>query len=230
MSYINTVAGRIEVPNKCPHCHHTITPDFVWAHKTRDSDNQTKVTISAWNCVNQSCQKLILTFLIEDKATGSYTFKRYLNGHPISPIWEEPIVSLQNGLSLGTDSPEKSKFIKTYNQSLEAESRGLDEIAGMGFRKAIEYLVKDWAIQIHPDEKEKIIKMYLGNVVKNYYEGDLKDILERAVWLGNDETHYTKLFDEFDINNLKELIDLIVSQLYRDHKINHYKEAMKGRK
>ncbi len=59
--------------------------------------------------------------------------------------------------NIGTVNECNSKFIKTYLQSLEAESNGLDEIAGMGYRKAIEYLVKDWSIQENQDDKGTIL-------------------------------------------------------------------------
>ena len=95
---------------------------------------------------------------------------------------------------------------------------------------AIEYLVKDWAIQSKPTEKVHISKMWLGQVIANYYSGDLKDILERATWLGNDQSHYNKLFEEFNINHLKELIDLIMVELDREFKKRHYIENIESRK
>lgn len=125
---------------------------------------------------------------------------------------------------------EQSKFIETYLQSLQAENNGLSELAGMGFRKSIEYLVKDWAIKNNPEEKEKIEKLWLGQVISSYYEGDLKDILERATWLGNDQAHYNKLFEEYDISILKELIDLILVELDRQYKKKHYIDTIQGRK
>ncbi|GJM33635.1 MAG: hypothetical protein DHS20C18_26360 [Saprospiraceae bacterium] len=100
----------------------------------------------------------------------------------------------------------------------------------MGYRKAIEYLVKDWAIQNKPEEKEKIEKSWLGAVIKGYYDGDLKEILERATWLGNDQAHYNRLFEEFDIDVLKELIDLIMVELDRQYKKAHYIETIKSKK
>ena len=81
----------------------------------------------------------------------------------------------------------------------------------MGYRKAIEYLVKDWAIQTNPADDEKILGLWLSGVINEYFSGDLKEILERATWLGNDQTHYNKLFEEYNIEHLKELIDLIMA-------------------
>ena len=128
------------------------------------------------------------------------------------------------------DNENQTRFIQTYLQSLTAENDGLDEIAGMGFRKSIEYLVKDWAIQSNPDDAEKINKMWLGSVIETYYDGDLKGILERATWLGNDQTHYNRLFEEFDINDLKELIGLIMVELDRQYKMKHYIDTIEKRK
>lgn len=47
-------------------------------------------------------------------------------------------------------------FYSIYNQSLTAKELGLTEIYGMGFRKAIEYLVKDYAIKKRPEDSEQI--------------------------------------------------------------------------
>ena len=128
----------------------------------------------------------------------------------------------------GTTIP--SRFKKIYMQSLEAEHRGLDEIAGMGYRKAIEFLVKDWAIQNHPDNTEEIKGARLSQVISKFYEGEFKDILERGTWLGNDETHYVRLFEEFNIDDLKELINLMMAELDKEYKKSHYITKMDKRK
>ena len=35
-------------------------------------------------------------------------------------------------------------FLTIYNQSLSAEDNNLDQIAGIGYRKALEFLIKDY--------------------------------------------------------------------------------------
>lgn len=213
-------------PNICPHCHVTNTPREIWSVATHDTDNSI-VALSAWECANQSCRKV---FIVSHKWNGVLKFHRFLNGLPKGPDWPMPILNLTSGKSGSEGKLIPSNFIKTYLQSLEAENFGLDELAGMGYRKSIEYLVKDWAIQNKPDEKEKIEKSWLGSVIKDYYDGDLKEILERATWLGNDQAHYNRLFDEFDISVLKELIDLIMVELDRQFKKAHYIEMIKSKK
>ncbi len=218
---------NIVEPNICPHCHVTNTPHHNWIIQTRDTDN-IDCYLSAWQCSNVKCNKV---FVAQHKLVGeNFQFTRFLNGLPKGPDWPKPILELKAGKLNEEGQAIQSNFIKTYLQSLEAENYGLDELAGMGYRKSIEYLVKDWAIQNNPDEKDKIEKSWLGSAIKGYYEGDLKEILERATWLGNDQAHYNRLFEEFDIAVLKELIDLIMVELDRQYKKAHYIEMIKSKK
>jgi hypothetical protein len=213
-----------ENPNICPHCHVANEPQNLFKH----FDSKVDRLISVWKCNYNKCNKIFVVTHIKGKS--NYIFERNLNGLPKGPIWPEPILNLKNGQTIGTNNEEVSKFIKTYLQSLEAESNGLDEIAGMGYRKAIEFLVKDWAIQTYPTEKDKILGQWLSANINEFFSGDLKEILERATWLGNDQTHYNKLFEEFNIDDLKELIDLIMVELDREFKKRHYIENIEKRK
>ena len=222
----NGNSNYAENPNICPHCHVANEPQQLFAH----FDNKVNKLISVWRCNFNQCNKVFAVSHIEIMSSGQYEIERNLNGLPKGPIWPEPIKNLKDGKTLGTENEEESKFIKTYLQSLEAESNGHDEIAGMGYRKAIEYLVKDWAIQNNGKDKEKILGQWLSAIIKDYFSGDLKEILERATWLGNDQTHYNKLFEEYNINHLKDLIDLIMVELDRDFKKRHYIENIEKRK
>ncbi len=214
---------EIKAPNICPHCHITINPRYLHSQETLDTDD-TPILITTWICTNDSCNKIFLAIFKE--VDDNLIFARFLNGFPKGPDWPKPIIDLKDGDSINAAKPTETRFIKTYLQSLVAENEGLDEIAGMGFRKAIEYLVKDWAIKNKPEDKEKIKNAWLGEIIKTYYTGDLKDILERATWLGNDQAHYKKLFEEFDTTILKELIQLIMVELDRQHKMQHYIEKI----
>lgn len=216
----------IREPNICPHCHIVQAPRIAWQQQSTDSDSVRNL-LTAWQCSNDSCSRI---FVAVYKIDGQeLKFNRFLNGLPKGPDWPKPVSDLKNGNSADTANPEQSKFIKTYLQSLAAENNGLDELAGMGFRKAIEYLVKDWAIQMKPADKDKIEASWLGVVIKDYYNGDLKEILERATWLGNDQAHYNRLFKEFDIDVLKELIELIMVELDRQFKMRHYIDKIQRR-
>ena len=89
-----------------------------------------------------------------------------------------------------SDSIEREfpNFSKIYNQALEAEHRGLDEIAGMGYRKALEFLIKDFLIEQDEGKKVSIEKMPLGKCIEDLIDNkQLKIVVSRATWLGNDQ-------------------------------------------
>jgi hypothetical protein len=102
-------------------------------------------------------------------------------------------------------------FVEIFNQASAAESYYLDQIAGIGYRKAIEFLIKDYLIKTYPAEQEEIEKLPLGKCISDKIDNDqLKIAASRATWLGNDQTHYVQKFDDKDINDLKRLIRLTV--------------------
>src|SRR5690606_5384417 len=102
-------------------------------------------------------------------------------------------------------------FVQIYNESYSAEQQGLIEICGVGFRKALEFLIKDYSILNNPSEEDKILKMRLANCIKDYVSDErIKKVAKRAVWLGNDETHYVRKWETKNLQDLKKLIELTV--------------------
>lgn len=99
-------------------------------------------------------------------------------------------------------------FIETYNQSNSAEIYNLNQISGMGYRKALEFLIKDYCIYKKPDKKDDILKSLLGKCIDTYIDDTkVKNLAKVSAWLGNDETHYIKKFEDKDINDLKRFIN-----------------------
>ncbi len=61
----------------------------------------------------------------------------------------------------------------------------------------------------NPNDKEKIKGLFLGKCINEYIDDPrLKSTAEKAVWLGNDEAHYIKKWEDKDIADLKVLIRL----------------------
>ena len=62
-------------------------------------------------------------------------------------------------------------FVKIYDQAIAAEAAELDELAGMGMRKALEFLVKDFAAsQAGEKDAERIRALPLGACIENYID------------------------------------------------------------
>lgn len=103
------------------------------------------------------------------------------------------------------------QFVKIYNQASAAESSSLDEIAGIGYRKALEFLIKDFAISQNNDDTDKIKNMPLSKCINEYIDNTkIKQLAIKSAWLGNDETHYVRKFEDRDINDMKKFIDALV--------------------
>jgi hypothetical protein len=113
-------------------------------------------------------------------------------------------------------------FVELYNQSAKAEEYGCKDIAGAGYRKALEFIIKDFAIDCNNNDKEEITKMSLSTVIEKYiHNSKLKEITKRAVWLGNDETHYERKWDK-NIEDLKKLIDIAVHYITMEKEVASY--------
>lgn len=101
-------------------------------------------------------------------------------------------------------------FCEIYNQAYIAEQTNLMQICGTGYRKSLEFLIKDYLISTLPEDQHEAIKnKFLNNCIRdNISNINIKTVASRAVWLGNDETHYTRKWEDKDINDLKSIIEL----------------------
>jgi len=106
-------------------------------------------------------------------------------------------------------------FPEIYGQALAAESSGLDQVAGVGYRKALEYLVKDYCISVNKEAAKEIKGAPLASCIHKYVDSpQVKICAERAAWLGNDETHYVRKWVDKDLSHLKELILLTINWIH----------------
>ena len=110
---------------------------------------------------------------------------------------------------IGEVSPS---FVTIYSQASEAEALRLDQIAGVGYRKALEFLIKDYCVSLQPSDTESIHKEPLAaTITTRVSDSHVKECARRATWLGNDQTHYTRKWGDKDITDLKTLIELTMN-------------------
>lgn len=57
-------------------------------------------------------------------------------------------------------------------------------------------------------------------------ESRIKSTARRAVWLGNDETHYYRTWEDKDIKDMKILIDLTLHWIESEELTRKYEEDM----
>lgn len=106
-----------------------------------------------------------------------------------------------------------SDFIEIYNQAYQAEQSGLTTICGVGYRKSIEFLVKDYAIKNNPNSKNKIenSNYTLSQCIKDFViDSKIKNLATASTWIGNDETHYSKKHPNHNYEDMKNFIDIMI--------------------
>ena len=119
-------------------------------------------------------------------------------------------------------------FIDIYCEAEESKQRGLIQVAGPGFRKAFEFLIKDYAKISSTTDKHKSIESAAASVVVNNYIPDprIQNVAKRALWLGNDETHYLRKWENHDIKDLLTLINLTINWIEIEQLSSNYKDEM----
>ncbi len=79
----------------------------------------------------------------------------------------------------------------------------------------MEFLIKDYLLSSIPEEnverRDSIKSKFLGRCIEeDVLNEKIKIVAKRAVWLGNDETHYVRKWTGKDVSHLKQLIELTV--------------------
>jgi len=192
-------------PSTCPHCGKGIDPRVAKAFSTK-LFTMLQVHV-AYQC--PICEQVFYAMYPTDLMASSmyhlneaFMYAAVYGGHGLEKTFSEEINSL---------SPS---FVKVYNQAYKAEQNGLDEVSGISYRRAFEFLVKDYAKSEKPEKAEAIEKQSLASCIKEYVNGDQPDsIFDRTAWLGNDFSHYATNHPEFNLGDLKKMIDICVAKI-----------------
>lgn len=206
---ISTTASKIDTsganvrldqaPDVCPRCHRSVHPKLASAHIV--SDLQTCQAI--FRCTHLKCQEIFIgTYSAHGEAGGRKNFKltRVSPRNAMKSTFPQAIQDV---------SPT---FCEIFNQTEEANALNLDQLVGIGLRKGLEFLVKDYACSEHPESETKIRAAPLSVCINDYVDDtNVRECAKRASWLGNDETHYTRKWETKDVSDLKLLVRLTVN-------------------
>lgn len=199
----------------CPVCGKNIMPKMYG----NISDDRENTFINILEC--PSCREIIM---VKYKKFERYDEEGEYFAYDIKDIWPKKFIEVKFDELIKNLSPN---FVKIYNQALASEKYNLDEIAGIGYRKSIEYLIKDYLIKKNPEKKSEIESKFLGKCIDEIDDENIKSMARGAAWLGNDETHYVRKWKDKDIDDLKKLIDLTVYWIIFELKTEEYKTDMK---
>jgi hypothetical protein len=207
--------------NYCPLCHKNIKPYNMNSFLNGASANSEYMQ-KIIRC--PSCYMLFLALFklaspMSNAQKAYFLFERSEPYRPSEPILPENIKSI---------SPS---FYEIYSQAKNAEDLGLNDICGVGYRKALEFLIKDYLISRKNElglDEDTIKKTSLGNCIKNHIkDAYVQEMAELATWLGNDETHYYRKWENKDLSDLKELIHLTMNAIDNKMISEKHKKDMK---
>jgi len=206
-----------QLPDECPLCHSNIDAQHMVGWLSGH------ILQKVFRCPKDVCQKLFIAYYKvhpDDEQVPNKQKRRHLFYY-IAP---SKFQKRSFPKIINTISPQ---FSKIYNEAKEADEIGMKNICGVGYRKAIEFLIKDYLIHVKKMPLEEIKKTPLGNCIKKHIEDvNIKECAKRAVWIGNDETHYIRKWVDKDLQDLKDLIDVTIYWIDSEYKTKRYKIEM----
>ena len=192
-----------EYPNDCPNCNHKIMPRHL-ADYYNQNDNLVSIFFICPACNNA---------FISNYQFNSNKQQSHRNTNYYTLTFLESLPKIPKNVEFEKCIKDLStNFCEIYNQAQASETYGLNQISGIGYRKSLEFLIKDYCIYRNPNDKDKIERMNLSQVINEYISSiKIKNLSKASVWIGNDETHYFRKFKDKDINDLKKFISSTIA-------------------
>ncbi|MBP2259148.1 hypothetical protein [Virgibacillus alimentarius] len=140
------------LPDYCPVCMKSVHPEYILMHHISSESHELLC-----HCPNGECGSLFFAVYTESPFDNSgdwlehlYPHNKYIKDFPKEVIEVSP------------------EFKEIYNQAYHAEKEQLDMICGVGYRKALEHLIKDYIIDLYPDKEETVkVSILYQNVLMN---------------------------------------------------------------
>lgn len=201
-------------PSECGLCHKNIDPLFISGAFIK-GDSTSGLVEAVFQCTNLQCNGLIIGYYLRPEIGGEWRLTKIAPVNPTKKVFDDEILEV---------SPN---FTEIYNQAFHAEQTGLALISGIGYRKALEFLIKDYLIFLDKENEEAILKLPLGQCINKLENRRIQEISKLATWIGNDEAHYTRKWEDKDVNDLKKLIEVTVHFIAMEVTADKYIQEMK---
>jgi hypothetical protein len=212
------------MPDLCPLCRKSCTPEPIAAFVVHGFSGYNRVQI-VFRCPNSKC-RVVFFALYEIVSRGddsygcTYTALRLVQAQATEGRqWSQSIQAI---------SPD---FCEIYAQAEIAEANGLRMICGAGYRKSLEFLIKDFLIKQvldgRPEDQQNVRESFLAGCINTYVDdARIKAAAEWAAWLGNDETHYVRKWEDKDLGDLKRLLEMTVHWIDLEMDFKSYEKTM----
>lgn len=181
----------------CPYCN--IGTDAPGCESKVFSVDGGFIYSSSYKCT--SCDKTFFVSYFREK--DSDLFKPF----SVYPNFQDKVFSDE----ITKISP---RFVKLYNQAYKAEYDNNFELAGCGYRNALEVLIKDYVINVLNEKREDVAKKKLCKMIESYLNDvDMSNCADVVRILGNDNTHYERDYENIDFSVLKQYMNIFIQMI-----------------
>lgn len=202
------VSASVSLEQVCPICHKSGRPEYANGCLVRSFNKDEKpLLFTIWYCTN--CKKYYVSLhhmkssLKEVEKDAQFPYPREIEEN-----------------SIPQDVKDKyPDFTKIFSEASECERLGLLSIAGTGYRKALEFLVKDYLQQEQGLAKEDVGECRLEKCCQKIEFEPIQKLSNAATWLGNDETHYIVKHPEYDIVQMKGFLNALISSIHNKYEL-----------
>jgi hypothetical protein len=156
----------VDVPDACPICHRHSEIQVLQAEQI---DNGAGIQVIL-RCAYIGCRQFFFCYY---GPRPEVELKAVKPSKPESTAFRDAVREI---------SPV---FVEIFNEANEAAQLGLKQIAGPGYRKAFEYLIKDYAKSLAPTKVPEIESKFAGAVVAEFIgDARIQAVAKRSLWLG----------------------------------------------
>lgn len=141
-----------EVPETCPHCHHHVDPRRLTACDTVLGG--TRVDF-AFQCPRPECRRVFV---------GRYELG--LDGE-LDLASVAPAQARRESVPAEVEALSPA-FVEVFGQAQDADSRGHTHLAALGYRGALDLLVRDYAVREHPELAAEIRGLSLAGCIARF--------------------------------------------------------------
>ena len=192
-----TTATKVAMPVVCPHCGWACAPIVKDWKKLNYNDSRVYFVAYLTNC----CDKIFFCLHEDNKDEPEYGL---LLVYP-------PVMTVALPDNIKELSP---RFVNLFNQAAFAEQNNFFELAGTGYRNALEILIKDFAIEKLKKPREEVVKKKLGEAISAFLPNLKSRIAADMIReLGNNYTHYLNKHEDIPFSTLKQYIEILITDI-----------------
>ncbi len=207
---------EFSIPRRCPLCGIAATFSILFTSKA----SKIVPHIPLYASIVFECPECGLHFLLGYEIIND----SFYDGFNLTRLVEYENSDINLNINVPDNIQKLSpNFYQIYKESLQANAHHFNTLYGMGLRKSLEYLIKDWFISIDPETNINVPLSQLINKIKNE---DIKTLALASAWLGNDEAHTTRKYPDKNANDLLAFIDVLITYISGELKIAEAKSLV----